>query len=422
MTGIPLTDVAKPTTHVEYRRIPVISGDTLNLLPPSGSRRYVSIDVLRCAAILLMVQVHFVENLSSREASSGWLFDVCALFSTVPAPLFLFASGLSFCLWVRKQRTSGRPESEITRVAVRRGLFLFGAGIAFNFFVWLPEDTFNWDILTLIGTSLLFLAFARRLPPVVLALIGVMVLLLSPPLRVVGDYSAYWENGAYTYDFTLRDVLFGFVSNGFFPMFPWIVFPLAGYLTGETWIQNQVRGTPFTKRALTAGIVLMSISAAGVAFGARAPYLIAKHYTAGFSEYPASTGYVLGAVGLCLACFALLHCLFDREEETADGPLHSGRLLRGRLHSGPLLRFIRRYSEFSLTVYIVHSILHLWPLWCYGVWMGQDDPTFYWKQAVPTPTAFGLGIAFVILCSFCLIVLERHKRFTFESLMRWICD
>ena len=37
--------------------------------------RLISIDILRCLAILLMVQVHFVKNLSSREAPWEWLYD-----------------------------------------------------------------------------------------------------------------------------------------------------------------------------------------------------------------------------------------------------------------------------------------------------------------------------------------------------------
>src|SRR5262245_57100006 len=116
-------------------------------------RRYLSIDILRGLAILLMIQVHFVENLSPREASSAMLYDASEVLGAFAAPIFTFVSGMSFYFWTEKMRTEKRPGT--TRIALRRGLFLFVAGIVFNFAVWLPEDTFNWDILTLIGTSLI---------------------------------------------------------------------------------------------------------------------------------------------------------------------------------------------------------------------------------------------------------------------------
>ena len=88
----------------------------------------------------------------------------------------------------------GQSEEQINKYLVRRGLFLFGVGIAFAFFVWLPDKTFNWDILTLIGASTLILAAVRKMPPLVLAGICLLVLLASPPLRQLSDYASYWED------------------------------------------------------------------------------------------------------------------------------------------------------------------------------------------------------------------------------------
>ena len=140
-------------------------------------KRYLSIDILRAVAILLMVQTHFVTNLSPRAASTSWLYDASCWFGLLPAPLFTLLSGLSFSLWMRKQEA----RAEATRRSPRSPCgeaFLFGAGIAFNVLIWLPEGTFNWDILTLIGASLVVLAAARKLPPPVLIAICVAVLLL----------------------------------------------------------------------------------------------------------------------------------------------------------------------------------------------------------------------------------------------------
>src|SRR5262249_37180150 len=139
-------------------------------------QRYLSIDILRAVAILLMVQVHFTTNLSTPDSSDEWLYTASGWLGMLPAPLFTFLSGVSFYLWTRKQQTRG-PEAKaaITKIAIRRGLFLFGTGLALNFFVWLPEETFNWDILTLIGAAVVILAFARHLPAEILGLICVIV-------------------------------------------------------------------------------------------------------------------------------------------------------------------------------------------------------------------------------------------------------
>src|SRR5438552_595261 len=126
-----------------------------------------------------MIQVHFVDNLSPREPATAWLYDLSTGLGLVPAPLFTFVSGVSYCLWLRKQEAARRSDGDITKITVRRGLFLFGTGIAFNALVWLPEDTFNWDVLTLLGSSLLLLALVRNVPPGALALLCVAILGLS---------------------------------------------------------------------------------------------------------------------------------------------------------------------------------------------------------------------------------------------------
>ncbi len=349
-------------------------------------QRYRSIDILRGLAIILMIQVHFVENLSSGDGAPAWLYLASTYLGSIPAPFFAFVSGLSYALWLRKQESLRRRDEEITKITLRRGLFLFGIGIAFNFFVWLPEETFNWDILTLLGTSLLFLAFARKLPPPVLALICLLVILFSPLLRVVGDYNAYWIEQTYTYDFTFRDILFGFLANGFFPVFPWIIFPILGFLCADLVFRRRASTDAIHWRLWALGFGLLALSAliaklssALIRHYAQQPLqrshpwepwrnlssTLVRHYGQGFSEFPASTVYVLAMLGFILISSVLLHRWVDRK---ADG--------KG---DGPLMTVIGRFSVFSLTVYILHHAVILWPLWIYGVWKGHDDPTHYWR-------------------------------------------
>ncbi len=357
--------------------------------------RHPSIDILRGLAIALMVVVHFADNLSARGESSSRLYDALAWLGALPAPLFTFLAGVSFHHWIRKQKAAGMKERAITRIAWRRGLFLFAVGLAFNFCLWLPEETFNWDVLTLLGTALVLLASARHLPRSALALIGLSILLLSPPMRIIADYPAYWENETFTYDNTPRDVIFGFVANGYFPIFPWLIFPLAGYLVG---------GANWSGRTLSAsGFGLIAMAWIGVAGGEFYPGLFTRYYADGYSEFPASTAFAVGMLGVCFLSLALARRGFDRR----------------RL--GWCSRQLQRFSAFSLTIYVVHHAVHLWPLWLYGAWMGQPEITQYWRNAMGTPLAVGLAVVFLTLCAFALPRLERRKNCCLESLMRRVC-
>lgn len=368
--------------------------------------RYHSIDVLRGLAILLMIQVHFVDNLSSRAAPFGWLYDASMLLGSLSAPLFTFLSGVSYALWMRKQEDQGVRAREVTRRTLRRGWFLFGLGLLFNFAIWLPAETFNWDILTLLGTSFLFLAVARKLPLPVLTLICVAVVVVSPPLRVVGDYGSYWDEFEYSYDFTFRDVLFGFVANGYFPLFPWLAFPVAGFVCGELLFRSGRRTVVVQKRLVLVGLGMMALAGFGAAIESEQPQT-ARYYLSDVTEFPASTGHVLLTLGGSLMVLVLLHRGLDRTQPQS------------------LKRFVvamSRFSAFSLSIYVLHHMLLIWPLWLYGAGAGHDDSTVYWRLAMPTEQAFGLSVAFIVLCHFGLRVWERRPRYSLEALMRRVCD
>jgi uncharacterized membrane protein len=372
------------------------------------TKRLFSVDILRAAAILLMIQVHFIDNLSSRSPSAPLLYDLSSVLGLWPAPLFTLLVGLSYSLWLGKQRALGTEANTIGKYSVRRGLFIFGAGMAFAAFIWLPEDMFNWDILPLIGVSLVILAAARKLPPVVLLTICLMVLLLSPPLRQISDFAAYWKDGEFFYDFTLTEVVLGFLLNGYFPLLPWIIFPLAGYSIGELFFRQDSVSSSSAQRLSIAGGILLALAMMLFMLQRFVPAAIAGHYLTDVTFYPASTTYIFGTLGLSILALGLLHRWIDCNERITG--------------NGRISRFFQRFSAFAFTAYIVHHMAHIWPLWLYGILKGEDDPTFYWKHALNTPLAFGLAVAFIVAFSFGLVFLERRRKWSFEALMRWVCE
>ncbi len=362
--------------------------------------RHASIDILRTVAIAVMVFVHFGENLAG----------VTPPMAGFGAPLFVFLSGANYFLWSDALLARGTSEEQLSKVSVRRGLFVFGAGFVFNFFLWLPEGIFNWDVLTFIGTGLLMLNITRRFPRSLTIGLALMALLIAPLLRAIVDYPAYWTNGDFEYELTFSDVVAGFFAAGFFPIFPWIAFTLIGYATASWLFARPVRGvvqTPSVWRPAQIGVVLMA-SAVGILLVR--PYLpeaLSNDLFGRWSKVPPSTVYVLGSLGIAMGLLSLVHQFVDLNPA-------SQRFRRS-------LGVAQTFSRYSLTIYIVHHIVHLWPLWAYSVIHG-GDATDLWGQALPFTTSMALSVLFLAVCWVVLHALGPKRSIGFERLMRWVCD
>jgi uncharacterized membrane protein len=363
--------------------------------------RYASIDVLRTLAISLMVLVHFMENLSGSDWWPGGL----------AAPLFTFLVGVSFRLWVQSQEAKNTSASDITRIAVRRGLFLFVLGIAFNFFIWLPEDTFNWDVLTLIGTATMILALVRGMPVGFLTFVCVVIFVLSPFLRIQADFADSWTNGYYEHDETIPDILVGFLAVAYFPVFPWLVFPLAGYIAGAQLFpeqpENGTTDPPSVRPLVLLGAGLILLSVVLVCVRSILPDPVPDTLLTGWTMFPASVEYVTGMLGFVLLSLAGLHVWLDRRQLLAHYP--------------GVVRVAETMSRYSLTIYVLHHAVHLWPLWIYGAVVGEE-PTQFWHNALPVEVSVVLAIVCLVVCYFLFRWMSRVEWPCIESIMRWVCD
>jgi uncharacterized membrane protein len=340
------------------------------------SKRILSIDVMRVIALLLMIQTHFVEFLSPGNEPWAWLYDqlVWGIWGVAPAPLFLFASGLSFWLWLKQQRADGKAEREIVAAGIRRGLGIFIIGLIFVVTIWLPESLFAWDILTLIGAATLLLCALRKLPPTVLVVLAVVVVLISPPLRAWTGYADHWEEGEYLYEFTLSDVVWGFLSHAYFGLFPWLAFHLVGYAVGTYYFaeatDDRLRGWSLP----IIGAALMAMAFVGKLLGDAIP-----GYTGDMTFYPAATTYMLATLGMCLVLLWGLYRLVDARDPAPGGPV---------------MDVVRRYNRFALTTYFFHHAVHLWPIYILGL-VQEGDVWWYYGDAVSTPVALLLSLVFI---------------------------
>ncbi|MFM1823286.1 MAG: hypothetical protein RI967_1552 [Planctomycetota bacterium] len=362
--------------------------------------RLASIDILRTVAIVVMVFTHFGENLAGYAPP----------FAGLGAPLFVFLSGVSFFLWSEGRLARGATEAELTKVSVRRGVFIFCAGFAFNLVVWLPEDLFNWDVLTFIGSALLVLEGARRMPAPIRILVAVLAALVAPILRGVADYPAYWEAGYFECELTLSEALVGYLATGYFPLFPWIAFSLAGYETAARMFGRQVDRDAAPRGPWSPGRIAVVLVATSVGLLLVRPLLpgpIARGMLGGWSMFPPTTEYLLGTLGMAMGLLAILHRAVDLAE-------------RPRVPTG-VLRLAKAFSRHSLSIYVLHHIVHLWPLWISAVVAG-DEPTAYWREAMPTSISLSLAAVFLAVCAIVLGMLGSRQAWGLERCMRWLCD
>ena len=120
--------------------------------------------------------------------------------------------------------------------------------------------------------------------------------------------------------------------------------------------------------------------------------------------FPASTEYVFGTLGAVLLLLPLAHRFLDR----------------GATDAWPF-RVARTFSRHSLTLYVLHHVVHVWPLWIWGAATGEDV-TIHWQRAMPAPAALVLAAAFLVAVYPMLRWMDASGRRGIEGWMRWLCD
>ena len=104
------------------------------------------------------------------------------------APTFIFLAGLSVALYTLSRRSQGLSEGQITRKLLLRGLLLIALQLVVVNWIWgfgLPfgGPQIYFGVLGCIGSGLMVLAFARRLPLPLLAGGSTLLLLVNGTTR-----------------------------------------------------------------------------------------------------------------------------------------------------------------------------------------------------------------------------------------------
>ncbi len=361
-------------------------------------KRLHSIDIMRSLALLFMVLVHFVENMTYWEEQQGRVYDLVAWVGIMSAPMFTFLVGASFLLSARK-----RSAQTLIAYTARRGLAIFIFGFGHMLINWGAEALFNWDILTFIGSALFVLLLVRRWPKEAVLALMALVWLASPFLRDWTNYNAHWDfaTSEYYYALTFSDIFLGWLLHGTFPIFPWIVFPLGGYLAGGWLFQHDPQAARRGARwLLGGGLGLAALGWWGEGF-------LGPVYGGEFTFYPAAPTYLLWMLGVDAVLLALFWLLLD-------APAAAWR--RWWQGSWPH-RVTERFSRYSLSLYILHHSVHLWPLYAAG-WLLTGDRWFFYSDAMPLAASLGFVAAFLLAVWLLLDGWEANEgRYSLEWLL-----
>ena len=226
-----------------------------------ATQRLAFLDWTRGLACVVMFQTHGYDSWLSESARHTTFFRFSQLAGTLPAPLFLFASGISLALVIGRALQKGVTPAEASRKAMLRGAEILAFGMLFRvqeFVLGQPyapwTDLLRVDILNIIGVSIILMgamcwlaathiAGPREITDAKAGRIGVprsryvtlaigaaaIIALVTPPLwtthqpRWLPWYLESYINGVHN---------LGTPQPWLFPAFPWVAFAFSGLAFG----------------------------------------------------------------------------------------------------------------------------------------------------------------------------------------------
>ena len=300
--------------------------------------RLLFLDLARGLAIVFMVFQHAVLLFATGQGEGSVLGKIVLLLGGAPAaPVFLFIMGIFL----------GRPDRKVGR-GIRRGLKLIALGYLLNLLrSTLPslvagQQTISlqapasplasfWavDILQMAGLSFIFLTLLGKYLPYrwVWAILAVGIGFVSPLLWHWGGPS-----GVYA--------LWGNRGDVFFPLFPWVAYPLAGMVYSPGSFAAEDRGRAVNRSAII-GTLFFAVGGATFFLPRMAGFDIGRYCRSGPAAQLATVGFILVWLSFC-------------------------RLLARRWADSPVLRLLGFWSRNVTAVYFVQWVLFGWVVLVFG--------------------------------------------------------
>jgi len=217
----------------------------------SSSRRIGSIDFVKGIAIILIIGAHC----AGAWLVGSWRFFYGVLFSFLDIfgpSLFVFLSALSVVFSIRRKKGSIH-EKVIRNRIFSRGLIIIIIAVIFNLVsieftipgYSFPATLWGWNILMFIGFSQIFSYYALKLNKVARAIIGLLIIYISDPVR------QFLFQGKEAGDL-LTTVLHYIITSPspMTPLLPWISICFISSIFGEYLYEAMMGGTKKDYRKL----------------------------------------------------------------------------------------------------------------------------------------------------------------------------
>lgn len=339
---------------------------TPSLVAPAAEGRFSAIDALRGVAVVLMVEQHLGIWLTSLRgvpwrALQFWMG--LNQLGGAAAPLFCFLAGVGTALGAHHSGS----------VLVRRGALLLALGFALNLACpsWFTPGSFY--ILHLLGVWLFLSIGVRRLGPVSLALL--VLLLLGGTVLAQTELAtpARLDNPRMTDTSLPGGALRLALVEGHFPLLPWLAFCVLGVLLGRA-LQRPANESPRARgpfwiafAVLLAGFLLCRLPT--LLLGRTSLRQLPWRSITSLSFYPATTAFVLLLGALCALALGLFLRLPPRGAAARTlSDLGRTSLTLLVLHVvlfrevGERLGLLRQLSPLAALA-VIALVLAVWALW-----------------------------------------------------------
>lgn len=286
-------------------------------------------DVVRAVAMLGVVVMNYhgymIIRDGRRDGDPAFLYD---LFDPWVGPLatrfaatFVVTAGVGVTFLTRSRRPG------VSWVLARRGLLLYGVGLAFDY-VW------PGTILPFYGAMFVLAAGLWRLPTAVLAGVGAAAAVAGFGLRwfvlereLDGQATRWLTDPG---DRSPVGLVLDVFVNGTHPLLPWLAFFCAGMIVGRFFDRHGWRPVV---AAIGASLYMLAAFVGLGASGARFGVLL------GDDPWSRSLVYTASALGTALLAFAGITWLAERYATTS------------------LVAALARAGQLSLTIYIAHALV-----------------------------------------------------------------
>lgn len=181
-----------------------------------------NIDTLRGFAIIIMIIAHLAPHIYLNDIQDFfWFRFICS----IAAPIFLFILGYS----LKKFSTFEKKKYFI------KGIFIIVNACLIDVFLWQIIPFYSFDILYLIGISILLYPFWSKIPFRYLIVIFCFLFFSTLIIDWLNIYTLKITeiNFKQISDFKFETLIYNLVVNGWFPIFPWFAFIIYGYVFDE---------------------------------------------------------------------------------------------------------------------------------------------------------------------------------------------